>query len=461
MKPRPPEGSPLLSAPVGPTMLRMAAPMVLGMASVVLFNVVDTYFVGQLGALELAAMSFTFPPVFVIMSLSMGLSVATTSVISRAIGSGDRQQVRRLTTHALALANTVVALFCLAGLLTIDPLFRALGAGDDVLPLIRQYMVPWYIGVGFLVIPMVGNGAIRATGDTRTPSYLMMLAGGLNMVLDPVLIFGLGPLPRLELQGAALATVIARSMTFFAALWILSVRERMLDLSLPSPAQLWDSWRRVLHIGGPATGAKLLVPLSTGVLTRMVSGYGPHAVAGFGVGQRMESLVLIGVGALSAAATPLVGQNFGAGNCERVKETLAFGVKVALIWGAGVAALLALAAVPLASAFNDQPEVVAAAVSYMWIVPVSYSAYGVALLVIEVFNAVNRPLRAVAIIGVRLFVLAIPMAWAGSLVWGTPGVFAGISASNVLVGLLASLLAWRLFSRFESDADASLKAAPG
>ena len=442
----------MLTAPVPGTMLRLAAPMVFGMASVVLFNVVDTWFVGQLGALELAAMSFTFPVVFIIMSISLGLSVGTAAVISRAIGAGDQQQVRRLTTHALALANVVVALFCLAGLLTIEPLFRAMGAGDDTLPLIRQYMVPWYIGVGFLVIPMVGNGAIRATGDTKTPSYLMIFSVVLNIALDPLLIFGLGPVPRLELQGAAVATVIARSLTLVAALWILGVRERMLELRLPRPAVLWDSWRRLLHIGLPASGAKLLVPLSAGVLTRVVAEHGPNAVAAFGVGQRMESLVLIGVGALGAAATPLVGQNYGAGNCGRVREATIFGVKAALIWGAAVALLLALVAGPVARAFNAQDEVVALAKSYMWIVPAGYGVYGAALLIIEVLNAVNRPMQAVALIAVRLFVLAIPMAWAGSILWGVPGIFAGISAANVLVGLLAALLVVRLLRSLEPTA---------
>ena len=441
------EGSPLLTAPVGPTLIRMAAPMVLGMASVVLFNVVDTFFVGQLGALELAAMSFTFPVVFVVMSLSLGLSVATTAVISRAIGTGDLQQVRLLTTHALALANLLVVLFCVAGLLTIDPLFSLLGAGADTLPLIRQYMVPWYVGVGFLVIPMVGNGAIRATGDTRTPSYLMIFAGLVNVVLDPLLIFGWGPFPRLELQGAAITTIIARAMTFVAALWILHYRERMLVLSLPRLAQLWDSWKRVLYIGTSAAGARMLIPLSTGVLTRMVAGHGPHAVAGFGVGQRLEALVMIGLGAMGAATTPFVGQNFGAGQCGRVREAMLFGIKVSMLWGGAVALLLVLGAQPLARLFNDQPQVLQTAVRYAWIVPLSYGTHGVALLVIEIFNAVNRPLRSLLIIFIRLFVLAIPLAWAGSVLWGVPGIFAGISASNLLTGAVAAVMAWRMIAR--------------
>ena len=415
----------LLTQPVAPTLIRMAMPMMLGMASIVLFNIVDTFFVGQLGAVQLAAMSFTFPVVFVVMSISMGMSIATTAVISRAIGTGDVQGMRKLTTHALALANALVIICGLIGLFTIDPLFRALGADEQTLPFIREYMIPWYIGVGFLVIPMVGNGAIRATGDTKTPSYIMIFAGAINALLDPLLIFGWGFVPRLELQGAAIATVIGRSLTFLAALWILHKREKMLDLSWPKLAQVWHSWRKLLYIGAPTASAKMLVPLSTGILTRMISDYGPNAVAAFGIGQRLESLVLIGVGALGAASAPFIGQNAGAAQFERVEKAISFGIKACLIWGAVVAIGLALAAAPLAGLFNDQPEVQQTAIRFLWIVPISYGLYGAALLLIETFNALHQPLRAVVLICIRLFALTIPIAWIGSVFFGVPGIFLG------------------------------------
>ncbi len=444
--------SPLLTEPVGRTLIRLSAPMVLGVAAIVLFNTVDTFFVGQLGALELAAMSFTFPVVLVVMSISMGLSIATTSVVSRTIGSGDTARVIQLTTHALILANILVFLFCVLGLLTIDPLFRALGATEDILPLIREYMIPWYLGVGFLVIPMVGNGSIRATGDTKTPSFIMVFAGVANVILDPILIFGLGPIPRMELQGAAVATVISRSLTFLAALWILHKREHLLDWSLPKMSQMWESWRQVLYIGAPAAGARMLIPLSTGVLTRMVAGYGPQAVAAYGVGQRLESLVLIGVGAFGAAMTPFIGQNFGAGQLGRVKSAFGFGVKVALVLGIGMMIVLALAARPLASLFNDDPTVVDTTVKFLWIIPVSYGLYGIANLAIETFNALNRPLHAVVLISIRLFALAIPLAWVGSRWFNIPGIFGGISAANILIGAVAYLYTMRFLSRLKREA---------
>ena len=177
--------------------------MLIGIAAIVLFNVVDTFWVGQLGAAELAAMSFTFPVVMVVFSVSMGIGIGATAVIARALGHGDEDQVRRLTTDALLLANVAVTAVAIGGLLTMDPLFRALGADEATLVLIRQYMVPWYLGVGFLVIPMVGNSAIRATGDTKTPSYVMLVTGLVNAVLDPFLIFGWGHLTQRVGQAVA------------------------------------------------------------------------------------------------------------------------------------------------------------------------------------------------------------------------------------------------------------------
>ncbi|WP_428263503.1 MATE family efflux transporter [Haliangium sp.] len=440
----------LLHGPVGPTLLRLAGPMVLGISAIILFNVVDTFYVGQLGAEPLAAMSFTFPVTFLVMSITMGLGIGTTSVIARAIGTGDRARVRRLTTHALILANLVVVLVAALGLMTMAPLFRIMGATDDLMPMIRAYMVPWFLGVGLLVIPMVGNSAIRATGDTKTPSYVMMVAGLVNVVFDPVLIFGVGPFPRLGIQGAAYATVISWAVTFSAAFWILAKRERMLELSWPRLGALLESWKQVLYIGLPAAGTNVLVPLSGAVLTRLVSSFGAATVAAYGVGNRLESVALIGILAMSTAVTPFVGQNYGASACDRVRAALRFTIKYALLYGAAMLTILVLLSGVLAGAFSDDPAVIAPTRLFLWIVPVSYGPLGLALLVNATFNAVNKPFRAAVLIGVRLFVLAVPLAFIGARVAGVTGLFVGIAVGNLLTGGLAYLMVRRFLRRIES-----------
>lgn len=449
----------LLSGPVGKTLIGLCVPMMIGIAAVIFFNVVDTFWVGQLGPRALAAMGFTFPVVMVITNLTIGLGIGSTAVIAKAIGEGQDTRVKRLSTDALLLALLVVVAVSGVGLLSIDPLFRLLGATDDTLPLIREYMVPLYAGIGLLVVPMVGNGAIRATGDTKSPAYVMVCAGLVNAVLDPALIFGFGPIPAMGLRGAALATIGSYVVAAGGAFWILGAREKMLSLSLPKVADVLGSWRSILHIGVPAAGTNLLTPLAAGAVTRIVAEHGAHAVAAYGVGTRVEGLSLIGIYAMTAAITPFVGQNHGAKKAGRIREALLFVIKASFGWGVAVAVVLALLAEPLARIFNDDPEVVGYTVAFFRVVPASYALFGVALLVASIFNALDRPVKATILAALRLVALAIPLAWLGSELYGLTGLFMGIAAANVVMGIVAGLYARKELTDLADEHQAELAAA--
>ena len=411
--------------------------MVVGIAAIMFFNLVDTFWVGQLGPLELAAMGFTFPVTMVISNLTIGLSIGASAVIARAIGASEQQKVQRLTTDALLLSLIVVLCASALGLAFMHPLFVQLGADAQTLPLIEDYMRPWFWGVGLLVIPMLGNGAIRATGDSRSPAFIMVVAGLINAVLDPLLIFGLGPIPAMHLTGAALSTVISYAFATAVALWILIKREHMVTFRAVALRQVLASFRRILGIGLPASATNLLTPLSSAVVTRLVAEHGATAVAAYGVGVRVESLSMMGIFALTGAITPVVGQNMGAGQFGRIEETRRFAARAALVWGLPIALLLALFAEPLAWLFNDEENVVRITVAYMRIVPCSYAGFGLAILTASMFNALNVPLRATFIALVRLVILALPLAYVGSRMAGIEGLFAGVAAANILVGILA------------------------
>jgi len=428
--------------------------MMIGIAAVLFFNLVDTFWVGQLGGLELAAMGFTFPVVMVVTNLTIGLSIGATATIAASLGEGQEGDTKRLATDALILALVLVTTLSTVGLLTIEPLFRALGAESDTLPLIREYMEPWYMGIGLLVIPMVGNGAIRATGDTKTPSVVMVIIGLLNAGLDPLLIFGWGPFPALGLRGAAYATVGSFVGAFVVAGWVLVKREKLISFELPRPSEVLASWRRILRIGLPAAGTNLLTPLAAGAITRVVSSHGPEAVAAYGAGTRVEGLAMMGVFAMTAALTPFVGQNHGAGNIERIRQTLRFNAKLAAVWGAGAAALLAVLADPLARLLNGDPTIVHYTKLFLWIVPASYIPYGLALLVAAMYNAMEMPLKATLLAALRLVVLAVPLAWLGSHLFGVPGLFGGIVGANVIMGVTAALVIRRdLLSKKAEQSD--------
>ncbi|MEM9926429.1 MAG: MATE family efflux transporter [Cyanobacteria bacterium P01_D01_bin.50] len=420
---------------VGSTLVKLTIPMIWGVFAIIAFNLVDTYFVGQLGTAPLAAMSFTFPVVMTLGSLSMGLGVGASSVISRAIGEGDRQRVQKFTTNSLTLAVTAVLIFVILGFLTIDPLFTALGASADVLPLVKDYMQIWYIGMLFLVVPMVGNSAIRASGNTVTPSVIMIVAAGINIVLDPLLILGIGGFPRMELQGAALATVISRVVTLIAALFVLHFKERMLYLKLPSIQDTLWCWKDILYVGLPAAGSSMINPISIGIITSLLASFGAEAVAAFGVASRLESFALIAMVALSASIAPFVGQNWGAKKYARVGKALQISFLFCLFWGLMVAAILAVNAPSLVAFFNKNPDIVAIASRYLWIVPISYSGAGVILVANSAFNALGKPIPSMVMTVARMFVLYIPLAYIGGRIYGVNGVFAAACISNLIVGI--------------------------
>ncbi|MHC4103460.1 MAG: MATE family efflux transporter, partial [Planctomycetota bacterium] len=364
----------LTEGPVVKTLISLTLPMVVGIIGMVMFNLIDTFFVGRLGTMELAAMSFTFPVILVINSFALGLGIGTSAVLSHAIGKGDHHKVQRLTTDGLLLSVLMVTAFTVAGMLTIEPLFRTLGAKNETIPLIREYMRIWYIGVPFVIIPMVGNNAIRATGDTKTPSAIMMVAVIVNLVLDPLLIFGLGPFPRLELAGAALATVLARATTLIVSLVILSRRENMITLKAPGMKEVFQSWKQILYIGIPTAGTNIILPVSIGIVTRLVSAYGPESVAGFGVASRVEMFALTLIFALGTVIIPFVGQNLGAGKNERIWEGVKFSLLFSMLWGVFLFVLLLFFARPISGIFNENPDVIESTALYLIIVSISYGA---------------------------------------------------------------------------------------
>lgn len=424
----------LTQGPVSKQLLTLTLPMVWGVFAIIAFNLVDTYFVGQLGTAQLAAMSFTFPVVMTFGSLAMGLGVGASSVIARAIGEGDLSRVQRFTTNSLTLALTAVILFVALGLLTIDPLFQALGAGPDTLPYIRDYMRIWYFGMVFLVVPMVGNSAIRAAGNTLTPSIIMTLSAAINIVLDPLLITGAFGFPRLEIQGAALATVLARATTLVAALFVLRFKENLLSTRLPDLNETLWCWKDILTVGLPAAATGMITPISIGVITSFLAIHGPAAVAGFGVASRLESFAMITVMALSASMGPFIGQNWGAQQFGRVRLALGQSFSFCVGWGLLMAIGLGGGGRFLSTLFNQDPNVIAVATQYLWLVPISYGAAGIIQVSSSAFNAMGKPLPSIVMTAVRMFVLYIPLAYVGSRIAGPTGIFVATLVSNLGVG---------------------------
>lgn len=427
----------LLEGSVAGHLQRLALPMVWGILATMSFNVVDTYFVAQLGSAPLAAMSFTFPVVMVINSFAIGLGAGTSSAVARAYGAGDLERVRRLVTDASLLALLVALSISAVGLATIKPLFRLLGADPEMLPLIADYMVPWYLGAVFAVVPMVALSSLRAIGNSALTGRIMVAVAFFNLILDPLLIFGLLGFPRLELQGAALSTVIARGVSFFAALYFLVRREHLMAPPQRKLSVLLASWRTVLAVGLPAIATNVIIPMAGGVVVALVAVHGTDAVAGLGVALRIEPLALIVFYALSSVVGPFIGQNAGAGKVERMQRTVSVLARFCIGFGAALAVLLYFAGPAVVRLFSDSPQVLAVAIAYLTLVPFSYAGYGFVMSANAAFNGLGHPLPATLISFLRVLGVYLPLAWVGNQLWGITGLFAATATANLLLGGLA------------------------
>ncbi|MFT6248474.1 MAG: putative MATE family efflux protein [Cognaticolwellia sp.] len=433
----------LLKDPVAPTLKTMTIPMIYGMILLMTFNLVDTFFVGLLGTQPLAAISFTFPITFTVISLTIGLGIGTSAVIAKALGKGDKESAKSLATSSLYLAAIIVGILAVIGYLLIDETFLLLGASEALLPLIHQYMDLWFIGCILLIGPMIGNAILRADGDTKTPSIIMGSAGLINAVLDPIFIFGFGPVPAMGIQGAAIATLVSWVFGLGYVLYILAAKRGLIHSHLMSLKDFICSSREILRIGLPAAGANMLTPIASAVLTAIVAEYGVSAVAAFGVGSRIESIACLVVLALSMTLPPFISQNFGAGSMSRVEEGYKTSIKFVLIWQVLIYVVLVLAAPLIADMFSKEQAVADIIKLFIWILPLGYGLQGVIILTNSSFNALHKPMVALVLSVIRLFICYVPLSYIGSLWFGLEGFFIGALLGNVVMAAIS----YNLFSK--------------
>ncbi len=427
----------LTRGPVGRHLVDMTVPVLFGIFTMMLQAFADAYFIGMVGDRELAALSFAFPILMIVTSVAIGLGAGTSSVVARAIGAEDARRARRLATDSLILSFLVTGAISFVGVLTTEPLFLLLGAPDDMIPMIESYMLILYIGVPFVVVGMVGMSSMRATGDTKLPSMLMVIAAIANVILDPILIFGLGPIPEMGLDGAAMAALISRAAIFVGTLYYMRRRLDMLSFNRPNLPELRSSWVDILHVGIPAAGTNAIIPIATAVITAMLARHGPEAVAGFGVASRIESLTLVMFYALSAIIGPFVGQNMAAGKADRIYAALRQCTVFCLATGVAIAVGLAAFSEVLPKLFSDNPEVTDVTTVFLWIAPISYGTYGMVMVMNASFNGMGKPIPAVYVSVARMVVIYMPLAYVLDLTFGVAGIFVAYSVANIATGIIA------------------------
>ncbi len=444
----------LVQRSVKRTLFHMAFPMLAGTIAMNAYSLTDTWFVAKLGTLPLAAMGFAFPVVMLLTCLARGIGVGVTTLVSHAIGRHDGADAARLVTHGVTLTLGVTAVMSVVGYLTIGPVFRQMGADAATLPLIGEYMRTWYVGAISMSLPMLGNGILLSAGDSKAASWFMLLGAGINVVLDPIMIFGCLGCPAMGIRGAALATVIAQGVSTVWLLHLLWRKHRLLMLGRGAFRGQLASFRRILGFAVPSILSMVLMPISAGVITWILSGYGNEAVAATGAAGRIEMFAFVIPMALGISLTPFVSQNHGANRLDRIREAKRVSTRFALLYGGVVAVVFFLGAPWLAAVFSEDPKVVGILVAYVRIISFGYGMMEVHRYCGFFLTGLHRPVSATLLNAIRVLAFLIPLSFLGARVGGVQGVFFGRLATDLAVGSIGLLWVSRVCDRAPATATA-------
>ncbi len=385
--------SKLVSQGVVRTIVSMAVPMLAGTFAMNMYNLTNAWFVARLGTEALAAISFSFPVVMLLMFVTRGLSGGALTLVAHAIGANDRKKAATLTTHALILAALFGALVCGLGLVTVSPLFSRLGASGQVLEMTVRYMNLWYLGAVVMALQIVAADIIISTGNTRAVSCLMV------------------------------------------------------GSTLVNSSALLDSWGKILVFGVPGSLGMVLTPISAAVITRLVAGYGTAAVAAMGVASRIEMFAFMVPMTVGMSLIPFVAQNYGAGRIDRIRSARKGTMWFALLYGVFIGLVFILFAPAMARIFSTDRVVVDVLCSYIYTTCMGYGMLEVHRYAGFIVTGAHYPLQASLLNVIRVLVLLIPLALIGGHLFLLRGIFFARLASDLLAGLIGIWWSGRMLAR--------------
>ena len=416
-------------------------PMALGVMSLLGFYLVDSIFVARLGTAPLAAQSFTFPLAFLVIGVQVGIGIAIAALISRAIGAGQQDQANRLGALVLTGGGLLLGVLLLLLWLLQAPAFSLIGASDAIRELIRPYWAIQVLAMWVGGVLYFGYSLFRAHGNTRFPGLMMVLTSLLNLVLDPLLIFGVGDWDGFGLPGAALASLLAFAIGL--GILVLALRGKGWVQRHGMLVQMRVSAWPFAQIAGPAMISQLMPPLAAMLATALVARAGDQAVAAWGMASRLESFSIVLVLGMTMALPPWLGRCYGGNDWETVRRLMRVAAAMVIAWQVLLGLVMALLAAPLASLLVETAPVQAYLTVLIRWLPPSYGLLGICMLVVSASNALGWPMRAMLISFLRLFLCYLPLLWLGYQL----GDFGGLALGAAFGNLLAGVMAWGFYQQ--------------
>lgn len=445
------QSNPLLTAPVLPTLARLATPNMLGMGAAAAVSIAETAYVGRLGTVPLAAVALVFPAIMLMGMMSGGaMGGGVSSAVSRALGAGDRARAGAIAQHAAIIAIGFGLLFTIVLYAFGDALFAALGGQGQTHRLASAYAKVVFAGAVLVWLQNMLASVLRGGGDMVSPSLTLFLTAAIQIGLGGALCFGLGPLPRLELIGVAIGQLVAAATGLLVFLVILKSPRARAPARFLAPVEI-RHFVDILRVGLPACLSSLQTIVTMFVVTAIAAQFGVATLAGYGVGARLEFLLIPIAFGIGAASLPLVGLAIGAGDVPRTRR---------VAWTAGALSGLVMGSIGLVFAFapdlwvlnfTADPAVIEAARLYLRIAGPGFALFGMGLALYFASQGAGRVLGPILGGTTRLVIVAL-----GGLVlvqldaprWALFALVAfGMSALGVATALFVAFTPWRAEAR--------------
>lgn len=421
-------------------LLNLAVPIIMANILQSAYQLIDTFWLGRLGAHAVAAVSLSFPVFFLILSVGAGITIATTVMVSQSRGSGNQFQVNYSSSQSILIIFLIAITLSVVGYYTARPLMTLVGAGPEILEDSIRYFQVSSLGFVFLFMFFTFQSLMRGIGNVWLPMFIVLFTVFLNLVLDPLFIFGYGPIPAYGVSGAAWASVITQCLSAVIGLWILFRGKRGIHINLRDMKPDLVYIRRLFKIGLPASMDQSTRAAGLTVMVMLVTSFGSEVVAAYGVGARILSFVIIPALGLSIATTTLVGQNVGAGKIQRAEKTGNLSSKIAFFGLTTVGLLLFLFAHQILAFFvpND-PDVIRDGAKFIRIMAPSFGLMGVQQSMTGVFNGAGFTLASMLISILNLWILRFPLAYilSNNTSLGFEGIYWAFPISNLLAAASA------------------------
>ncbi|MBO5752851.1 MAG: MATE family efflux transporter [Proteobacteria bacterium] len=440
-------GENFLEGSILKTMLSTGIAMIPATLAMSLFHIVDTYFVGKLGLEALAAMGFCFPIVNFISCIYHSISTAVMTLLSHALGRKDEEDAARVVLHGIIFMLIIAIVLGFAGALLCRPLFGLWVETPEVLDYVVQFMVIWFLGNFSISLCMCGHKLVLSLGYAKAAANWMLLGLVLNAILEPIFIFGFGIIPPLEMYGAAIATVIAQSVTPIGCLYIINKRLNLWSKRTNIGLHWRENVTRITKYSIPVLLGMIIMPVAGFIMTSMAQHFGDNVVAAMSCISRIETLAFVVPMSIGMALVPMFAQNYGAKQFERIDKIRKMAQSFALVFLLIVAVLYTIFAQNLIGIFTDDPEVLSIGAFGLIVICWGYAAQEVHRFGTFLYNGCNRPGPSAFFNIIKIFVFMVPLCALCLVFDDVNWIFYGRLIGEILAAIMLVYFSRRLVKR--------------